>query len=93
LWHLRLSHLEIEWIGWLDIVRCVRRSPAHISGLDKPVLRRIAFLQRSTGGTGSCNSGTSDRPLTKSNLIILRSLLFGSRWSSALSPHAVCSGK
>jgi len=43
LWHLRLSHLEIEWIGWLDIVRCVRRSPAHISGLDKPVLQENSF--------------------------------------------------
>src|SRR6476620_8413343 len=41
--HLRLSHLEIEWIGWLDIVRGVRRSPAHISGLDKPVLQENSF--------------------------------------------------
>ena len=91
--HLRLSHLEIDGSGSStssDASAGVRpTSPVWI----KPCSKRIAFLQRSTGGTWSCNSGTSDRPSTKSNLIILRSLLFGSRWSSALSPHAVCSGK
>src|SRR5262249_44020652 len=41
--HLGLSHREVERIGRLDIVRSVRRSPTHISRLEKAMFQENSF--------------------------------------------------